>query len=263
VNTPNPRYDLFAKGIFVDPMVDAASLRETARTIRPRQSHFNLVRIGADHDGGYLVPSDLDGLVACFSPGVDCTASFETHLDALGIPSHLADASVESPPPGTPFKSFERKFLGSRTSGGFVSLEDWVDAKEPQAVEDSLILQMDIEGAEYETLLACPLGTLRKFRILVVEFHNIESWGQKEFFRIVNCVFDKLLDEFGVVHSHPNNATGIVNMNGFLAPRVFEVTFLRHTRSSFGAHAHLPNSLDRPNIPGRDDLTFPRDWLVD
>lgn len=87
MNTPDSIYKLFAVGIFVDPMVDAASLRSTARTIRPRRSNFNLVRIAADHDGRSLAQSDLDGLVACFSPSVDCTASLEIHLDALGDPS--------------------------------------------------------------------------------------------------------------------------------------------------------------------------------
>lgn len=259
----NPRYELFSKGIYVDPMVDTQSLRSTARTIRPKISKYELIRIGDDRDGGYLVPKDFSGLIACFSPGVNQTASFETHLHDFGIPSHLADASVDTPPLGTPFKSFDRRFLGARTSGNFLSLDEWISEREPSAGDDSLLLQMDIEGAEYETLLACPIRFLRKFRIMVIEFHNVESWGQRDFFKIVNCVFDKLLSEFTVVHSHANNATGIVNMNGFLAPRVFELTLLRNTRSSFDGWSSLPHPLDRPNIPGRDDLMLPPDWVGD
>ncbi|MBU3693247.1 MAG: hypothetical protein FGM40_00240 [Rhodocyclaceae bacterium] len=262
MSTPsNPRYELFSRGIFVDPMVDVRAMRGLAASLYPRESGFPLIRIGGDQDGGYLVPDDLGGLLACFSPGVDQVASFETSLYQRGIPSHLADASVEAPPSGTPFKTFARKFLGASTAGEFISLEDWVSTLEPDAIEDSLILQMDIEGGEYDTLLACPMATLRKFRIMVVEFHNIESWSQKDFFGIVRSLFKKLLSEFAVVHSHPNNACGIVNMNGFLAPRVFELTFLRRTRSTFGQATRLPHALDRPNIPRLPPLEFPADWM--
>jgi hypothetical protein len=258
----SPRYELFSRGIFIDPMTEVSDLKALAHRLRPRKSQFDLVRIGGDSDGGYLVPNDLKGIKACFSPGVDQIASFETDIYRLGIPSHLADASVQAPPPGTPFKSFTAKFLAAHTECTLVSLEDWVNDCEPGATTNSLLLQMDIEGAEYETLLACPLETLKKFRIMIVEFHNIESWGQKEYFKVVQSLMRKILSEFGVVHSHPNNATGIVNMNGFMAPRVFEVTFLQKTRSAFGDYSQVPNELDRPNIPWAPDLTFPADWLT-
>lgn len=49
-------------------------------------------------DGGYLIPDDLEGISACFSPGVDDRATFETSLIARGIPCFLADASVDKAP---------------------------------------------------------------------------------------------------------------------------------------------------------------------
>jgi hypothetical protein len=39
-----------------------------------------LIRLGADGDGGYLVPDDLEDVAACFSPGVDDRASFESAM---------------------------------------------------------------------------------------------------------------------------------------------------------------------------------------
>jgi hypothetical protein len=263
MNNQNPRYELLAKGIYVDPMVNSESLRETARMLRPQRTDFELVRIGSHHDGGYLLPNDFYGVTACFSPGVDNIASFESHLNSKGIPSHLADASVDAPPPGTPFKSFDKKFIGGFTTEKYITLEDWIKQKEPEAQEDSLILQMDIEGAEYEAILSTPMETLRKFRIMAIEFHLIETWGQRDFFRMVNLTFQKLLSEFTVVHSHPNNATGLVNMNGFNAPRVFELTLHKTSRVKVAGTATLPHPYDFPNIPGIPDLHFPDEWLRD
>ena len=40
----------------------------------------NLIRLGNDGDGGYLVPDDLNGIEACFSPGVAGNVNFEKAL---------------------------------------------------------------------------------------------------------------------------------------------------------------------------------------
>lgn len=43
----------------------------TVFVMRPKPSPVPLVRIGGDWDGAYLVPDDLAGVAACFSPGVN------------------------------------------------------------------------------------------------------------------------------------------------------------------------------------------------
>ncbi len=61
-----------------------------ADVLRPFDVGHPLIRIGAFSDGGYLVPSDLQGIKACFSPGVSQQSSFE-----LSAPSGLG-ASFEA-----------------------------------------------------------------------------------------------------------------------------------------------------------------------
>ena len=52
-------------------------LKELIKALRPVKTKFDLIRIGGANDGGYLIPDDLEGIAACFSPGVADTASFE------------------------------------------------------------------------------------------------------------------------------------------------------------------------------------------
>jgi len=258
----NTRYELFSKGIFIDPMISKSRLRDLVKIIQPKLCAYELIRLGVNSDGGYLVPNDLDGIDSCFSPGVDDIASFEQDLyEKYRIGSHLADFSVNSVPHGTLALSFTKKFLGASTYDNFISLEDWVDSFAPEANDDSLLLQMDIEGSEYETLLSCPTRILSKFRIMVIEFHLIESWAQADFFRIVEAVFQKILNTHIVVHNHPNNAMGIVDLNGFFAPRVFELTFIKKTRTSSFGVAKLPHILDCPNVNYMPDIQLPEQWL--
>ena len=77
---PNMRYEFMEKGIFIDPMIDTKRIGDLVKRLRPVTTEHELIRIGADADGGYLVPNDLSGLTACFSPGVDDIASFEQHM---------------------------------------------------------------------------------------------------------------------------------------------------------------------------------------
>src|SRR3954463_7181162 len=74
------------------PIDRQAALLEAAR---PWQTEHPLIRVGGAGDGGYLLPDDLDGIAACFSPGVSNQATFEEDLLARGIPCFQADASVE------------------------------------------------------------------------------------------------------------------------------------------------------------------------
>ena len=257
----NTRYEMFSRGIFVDPMVNVERLISLARKLKPYKTNIDLIRLGANSDGGYLVPNDLDGVDACFSPGVDQIASFESDLLKLGINSHLADYSVNKVPEGFEAKSFIQKFIGANNTDVYITLEEWMSQKYDLKTCPDLILQMDIEGAEYASLLATPLDILSKFRIMVIEFHDIEIWSQQHFLNIVELVFEKILKEFTIVHNHPNNAMGTVDLNGFKAPRLLEITFLRKDRiQKYEGFCDLPHALDFPNLNDRPDIIFGEDW---
>ena len=48
-----------------------AEIVEVFQLLKPKASKTPLIRIGGDGDGSYLVPDDLEGITACFSPGVN------------------------------------------------------------------------------------------------------------------------------------------------------------------------------------------------
>lgn len=50
------------------------------KMFRPYDLGYELIRIGSENDGGYLVPNILDEINTCISPGVGHTNSFEKDL---------------------------------------------------------------------------------------------------------------------------------------------------------------------------------------
>ncbi|MFP6064320.1 hypothetical protein ACLF9U_04425 [Helicobacter pylori] len=47
------------------------------KSLHPIKTEHELVRFGAKHDGGYLIPNDFKGIRALFSPGVGGESTFE------------------------------------------------------------------------------------------------------------------------------------------------------------------------------------------
>ncbi len=256
------KYNLFENGIFVDQMTPQDKMFQLITEIRPVKTQFELIRLGAEYDGGYLLPNDLDNIGVCFSPGVDDIANFESDIKLkYGIESHLADFSVDNPPIGFKPKSFTKKFIGPSDNDEYITISSWLNQTNETESNKDLLLQMDIEGGEYLSILSTPDELIKKFRIIVIEIHNIEDWGHKKYFNMVENFFSKLLKNYYVVHNHPNNCCGLVNMNGLIAPRVFELTLLRKDRAKFAGYVeNFPHALDKPNLKDRADLILPKNW---
>jgi hypothetical protein len=229
------------------------------RALRPIDSGVSLIRLGPERDGGYLVPDDLDGIAYAFSPGVSTESGFEAALGDRGIRVFLADFSVDRPAEPHPKFVFDKKFVGALSDETFMTLDEWKNAHIPDYTGD-LLLQMDIEGAEFESLLGASPALLAQFRIMVIEFHYLQDFWNRPVFELVSRVFRKLLLTHSVVHIHPNNCCGSVKSRGLEIPRVAEFTFYRHDRLRRRDPARLfPHPLDRDNTR-KPTLILPGCW---
>lgn len=252
--------ELLKQGVMVAPTVPASKVEQLVKQLTPMQTEHALVRLGAPYDGGYLLPDDLLGVSACFSPGVFTYAHFEEDLlQKYGINSHQADFSVEGPPHGFQPLSFIKKFIGAHNDSVYMTMEKWVKDTWEYELTSDLILQMDIEGAEYESILATPDHILKRFRTIVLEIHSLDRWGLQEFYNIAQAMIAKLKQHFIVVHVHPNNYGGLVSVNGVELPAVIEVTFHRKDRcKSVTANPLIPHPLDSTCGPGLPDFILPQ-----
>lgn len=241
----------------------ASRLQGFIDRLHPEETDVPLMRLGGVGDGGYLVPDDLEGVAALFSPGVDRTSSFEAQVLERGIEVHLADASVEGPASGIaslPGVHFRKEFIGARGRSDRLSLSDWVAESGVPASAD-LMLQMDIEGAEYEVLLDASPELLQRFRVLVIEFHSVEWWAGPGLFQVVEGAVGRLLETHRVVHAHPNNWMAVKRVRGVDVPPLLELTFHRRDRATFVDWARqIPHPLDAPNVSVTRDVVLPRNW---
>jgi|694.fasta_scaffold40554_4 hypothetical protein len=236
------------------------------KDLRPLSTSYQLIRVGSYNDGGYLIPNDLEGIKYCISPGVGKTINFEADLlERFNIQSFLADPTVERPDnlkAGIDFESMgisyvqdfqEIKAMESQELklSNMCTLKDFMSFKIPDTEAD-LILQMDIENAEYLALLSSSIKTLSRFRIMIIEFHSIPKIFNEIYFeQVVSPLFKKLNRIFYPAHVHANNVAKPLKFFKYKIPHSLEITFHNRSRVS---------SRNEPVFkPIRDELDSPCD----
>lgn len=251
--------ELYTKRLFPGTMTDRNELVKLIESLSPVETDKGLIRLGPEGDGGYLVPDDLEGIKLLISPGVDKQSQFEWDCAERGMDVHLIDASVTGPAKEHPKFRFYAQFLGAGKNE--ISLESFIRKNQIDREEGDWLLQMDIEGAEWEVLIQLPEEMLSKFRILVVEFHDLDNLFNNPFFSFAKKVFEKILLTHEVVHLHPNNAFFSREVLGIEIPRYMEFTFFRKDRIQSKKFAsNFPHRLDKDCTVNRT-YPLPEVWI--
>lgn len=225
----------------------------------------DLVRIGKDYDGGYLVSkSDIEKTEVLISLGINDDWSFEENfLSCKEVTIYAYDASVNKK-----FflkqiiKSFVRidnfqifihwvnvllkyrkffslpnvshihKFVGLNTErNNYCAFDDVFNEIE----SNSIFLKIDIEGSEYRFLNDI-VSREEKIAGMVIEFHDVDI-HLKEIEKFINDL------SLNLVHVHANNFSPIRKDDDL--PLILELTFSKY--SSTCLDYTLPHKLDMPN----------------
>ncbi|WP_339925656.1 FkbM family methyltransferase [uncultured Cyclobacterium sp.] len=231
--------------------VSKEKMLEFLKKIYPKKTKHDFIRMGANFDGGYLVPDNLSEIGACYSPGVSDISEFEKDCINRGMKVYMADKTVSKPNlKGNKFH-FLKKHIGCINSEEFITIDKWV-IKTSKKSDTDFLLQMDIEGFEYASIINISEKLLNKFRIIIIEFHSLESIWHPHFFSIIEVAFSKLLVNHSVVHIHPNNSYGSIVKNDIKIPKIIEVTFLRKDSGVLEEYqTKFPHPLDKDNIKGK------------
>jgi len=200
----------------------------------------------------------LSDIAALFSPGRKSLSNFDVDIaERWQIKSYICDSIEKKPSDLSTFQDFTASWVGPYTDGeNVISLAQWVEEKS-QSPGD-LMLQIDVEGAEFQTLIATPTKLMKRFRIIVIELHFLEALKNRwAFQQIYSPFFNKILGEFDIVHTHPNNCCGVWNYGDVEYPRLIELTLHRKDRSKYLIPKKTSrNKLDQPCVASSRDLSL-------
>ena len=218
-------------------------------------SNYELIRIGCNNDGGYLIPNILDEIEFCFSAGVGNKSYFEDHLLNFNIKSFLADKTVDY----VGRHDFTKKNLNCFNDTNNITLESWVNQKIEDKTNNKLLLQMDIEGSEIEVLYEASPSLLNRFKLIVIEFHHFNNLVDSLGLKIYSDIFDKVLKTHYIVHIHSNNESEVLNINNNNIANLQEITFInkKNVKNVKKINYSLPHKLDQKCAPSLKEITPP------
>ena len=219
-------------------------------------ANCQLERFGETNDGGYLLCGNLlEGARAAYSYGISGYDGWGCDLATrLSATTHQYDCfNLQQPTCTTGKTVFHALCIAG---GAHVDAEGRIFGSLQQQIADNgdtsnrIVVKMDVEGAEWESLLRTPDDVLERIDQLAIELHGVD---EPQYVEVVR----KLKRVFVVAHVHANNYTCSEDAAPFPAS-VYEVLFVnkRIARVDDGAPPpKLPHPLDRPNGPLRPDCT--------
>jgi len=223
----------------------------------PYDTNFKKVRIGSNLDGGYVI-AEMKNFDTLYSYGCDNKLSFETDFyEKYGSQCYLYDHTLNMTENIPKYIKFKKEGVSHVKCDNMNTLDSHI-IENGHENSQNLFLQMDIEGAEYKTLLAS--NCLTNFSQIVLEFH-IRVWENN--FKVdtkdLKELLEKLNQSFRCIHIHGNNSYVQPWYYKNKIPLVFEVTYVRKDLISSYTKRTIPfpeEGLDFPNFPHAPDLTI-------
>jgi hypothetical protein len=216
-------------------------------------TNCTLERFGSAHDGGYLMCGNLPGAIdAAYSYGVGKNDDWGCDVSRrYGVPVHQYDCFNPARPTcdGGTFV-FHNECVGDTReqdaeSRAFDTLQNQM-ARNGHA-GGGVIVKMDIEGAEWDALLATPDSVLASIPQLAMELHGYDDPKILEVLR-------RLKQHFHLVNLNYNNWSCRPDAAPIKA-WAYQVLFVNKRLSEVDPSVPVPaptsplNALDAPNLP--------------
>ena len=210
-----------------------------------------LTRIGSAHDGGYVMCGNLlSGAEAVYSYGIGAEDNWGCAVaTALKTAVHQYDCFTSSRPQcATAPADFHGECVGAK--------RETVEARPFDTVSNQiarngdagkrLILKMDVEGAEWDALLATPDSVLATIDQLPMELHWFNEQRVNEQ-RLIDVV-RKLKNTFYLANLHFNNHACSPDLDPFRAA-AFQVLWVNKRLTEPDPTRSAPSPTSPPNAP--------------
>ena len=216
--------------------------------------NFDLIRIGRDNDGGYIMLDDFKSGGIAYSFGISDDVSFDKDIASKGYDVFMYDHTIEKlPENNSKFHFFKQGISDGKTQDERLkSLEYFISQNNHENQRD-MILKMDVEGAEWGFLESVKPETLSQFSQITFEFHGINNPYLHE--SILNTL-KKINKTHQLVHIHGQNCGHYISIGNKIFCDQIEVLYVLRDKYKFidNYSVKLPINIDMPAASKRDEI---------
>lgn len=234
--------------------VDNYKVRRALSLLHPYDVGCGKARVGGRNDGGYVMAHGFQNCPVAYSIGVGPQVEWDLEMAGHGAIVHQYDHTVEGSPSSHPNFRFNKIGIGpDLTNEALITLEEMLK-RNGDSERKGMILQLDVEGAEWEVLAAVESELLAAFDQINIEFHTMSKLSDPTFRGRAEAIWAKLLRTHRPIHIHGNNGAGFHLVKGVPLPDVIEVSYCHRERFDFAPCTSVfPTDLDDPNGPDKPD----------
>lgn len=207
---------------------------------------FDLVRVGCDNDGGYIMLDDFPGGIA-YSFGICDDVSWDKDMASRGYDVFMYDHTIDGlPEENTRFHWSKLGISDGVTDDERLKTLEELISRNGRENERDMILKMDVEGAEWGFLESVKPETLSQFSQITLELHGMVNPAYSE--RILNAL-RKINMTHQLIHLHANNNSTYITAGGKSFCSFIEASYVLRKKYNFSGDydVNLPLKIDMPN----------------
>lgn len=219
---------------------------------------FELVRIGREHDGGYILLDNFHNGDTAYSFGISNDVSWDKDMASRGYDVFMYDHTIDGLPEENPRFHWSRLGIadGITQDDRLKTLDELIRANHHED-KHNMILKMDVEGAEWGFLSQVSSETLSQFSQMTFEFHDIPNHKNPE---QVLAILRKINQTHQLIHLHANNNGSYIEFGNKKFCSLFELTYALKSKYSFRKDYDvvLPIEIDDVNIASLPEIVLGR-----
>ena len=214
----------------------------------------NRVLAGPDREGGtYIMLDDFEDIKIAYSLGIDKNIDFDKAIADKGIDVYMYDHTIDKLLFENPKFHWKKIGVGGNSdrSNNIQTLLDMMK-ENGHLNEKSMILKIDVEGAEWNTFKDVPEDVLTQFKYILLEYH---------FYNTEASVIYNTLKKIHKTHQpyfiHTNYLSPIINFGNNRMVGCIEVSYIIRKGYNFATdksvyplkeHNFIENKGFNPNI---------------
>ena len=220
---------------------------------------FELVRIGRDNDGGYIMLDDFahDDKIA-YSFGICDDVSWDKDTASRGYDVFMYDHTIDGLPEDNPrFHWSKLGIADGSTHDARLKTLDEIIKQHHHEDKHNMILKIDVEGAEWGFIENTSSETLSRFSQILIEFHGIHA---PKYQQRIPAALRKLNQTHIPVHIHGQNIGHYVSLGAQTFCNQIEVSYIRRNKYDLDEDYDvcLPLDIDMPALKSVPEVCLGR-----
>jgi len=219
------------------------------RTLRLCARCNDFERVGENYDGGYIICADglkNSGLKGAYSYGINGYDGWGMDLaQRYKIPLYeydCFDKRAPKPCTGCQVKFSPQCIQGNNESSSMPAFKTFTEHVklngQSSAPPSSLMLKVDVEGAEWNVWGDETISSLSQVRQITTELHGISNeYRHGQYLKAMRSLLDA---GFSIAHLHGNNHGPMLKYGKYTVPAVLELTMVRRPE---GAPKQCPTDI--------------------